>query len=284
MTVPDHLSYSSLSTYNQCPRRYYLGRVKKAEALPAWYFAIGTAVHQAIEWHLSGATVGEDEVETVFIKEVERLMLIEPDTSLWLHGGSKDEPITEERALKRAQECFETAVTILQDIDVYEVEPDITGYLPGCDLPIMAFPDLLGEHKKHGPMIVDWKSGASKPKDQLQLETYGALLKVRWFKINGNTLLAGNSSPVQYPKGAWAMLKPDLYKTGPLRVVSLKETPESMGKMFHAVEEKIQKKIWPTLSGFGCKFCEQLPNCKLKSGSNERTRYYDKSEEEGYPY
>jgi hypothetical protein len=282
MTI-DHLSYSSLSTYNQCPRRYYLGRVKKAEALPAWYFAIGTAVHQAIEWHLSGATVGEDEVETVFIKEVERLMLIEPDTSLWLHGGSKDEPITEERALKRAQECFETAVTILQDITVYEVEPDITGYLPGCDLPIMAFPDLLGEHKKHGPMIVDWKSGASKPKDQLQLETYGALLKVRYQGVPV-ARMGCNSSPVQYPKGAWAMLKPDLYKTGPLRVVSLKETPESMGKMFHAVEERIQKKIWPALPEFGCKFCEQLPNCKLKSGSNERTRYFDKAEEEGYPY
>jgi hypothetical protein len=212
-------------------------------------------------------------------------MEIEPDTSLWLHGGSKDEPITEERALKRAQECFETAVTILQDITVYEVEPDITGYLPGCDLPIMAFPDLLGEHKKHGPMIVDWKSGASKPKDQLQLETYGALLKVRWLKLNGNTLLAGNSSPVQYPKGAWAMLKPDLYKTGPLRVVSLKETPESMGKMFHAVEEKIQKKIWPTLSGFGCKFCEQQLSCKLYSGSTPQSRYYDTVEQDGgYPF
>jgi hypothetical protein len=147
----------------------------------------------------------------------------------------------------------------------------------------MAFPDLLGEHKKHGPMIVDWKSGASKPKDQLQLETYGALLKVRYQGVPV-ARMGCNSSPVQYPKGAWAMLKPDLYKTGPLRVVSLKETPESMGKMFHAVEERIQKKIWPALPEFGCKFCEQLPNCKLKSGSNERTRYFDKAEEEGYPY
>src|SRR5260221_7764772 len=167
---PDHLSYSSLSTYNQCPRRYYLGRIKKAEALPAWYFAIGTAVHSAIEAKLEGMSESSFSVESYFIAEVERLMLIEPDTSLWLHGGSKDEPVIEERALKRAQECFETALEILQDCDILEVEPDITGYLPGCNLPIMAYPDVLVEHRKHGPLIIDGNSEAIKPKHQLRLE------------------------------------------------------------------------------------------------------------------
>lgn len=277
MTI-DHLSFSSLSTYLQCPRRYYLGRVKKAEALPAWYFAIGTAVHQAIEWHLSGATVGHAEVEALFMKEVERLMLIEPDTSLWLHGGSDDEPLIEERALKRAQDCFETALTILEDVDVWEVEPDITGYLPGCSLPIVAYPDLLGEHKKHGPLIIDWKTGASKPKNNLQLDVYKALLQVR--EPGDSRLL----SPVPDFKGAWAMLKPGLYKTGPLRIVSLKETTASMGKMFHEVEEKISQKLWPAMSSFSCRFCEHQLSCKLQSGSTQRTRYFDKAEEEGYPY
>lgn len=276
MTV-DHLSYSSLSTYQACPRRYYLGRVRKAEALPAWYFAIGTAVHVAIEEWIK--TNGDPylTVESVFMAEVERLMEIEPDTSLWLSGGSKDEPIIEERALKRALECYETALTILEDVDVWEVEPDITGYLPGCTLPIMAFPDLIGEHKKHGPLIIDWKSGASKPKDQLQLEVYKALLSVR-----GGVL--PDSSPVQNIKGAWAMLKPGLYKTGPLRVVSLKETTESIGKMFADVEDRINRKIWPALPEYACRFCEQLPNCKLKSGSNPRTRFYDQAEKDGLPY
>ncbi|QIA28845.1 hypothetical protein [Streptomyces phage JXY1] len=46
----------------------------------------------------------------------------------------------------------------------------------GCEVPVKAFIDIVGEHKKHGPVIVDWKSGKSKPKNNLQLETYAVLL------------------------------------------------------------------------------------------------------------
>jgi hypothetical protein len=271
MTI-EHLSFSSLNTYNGCPRRYYLGRVKHAEALPAWYFAIGTAVHSYIELHLGGSEVS---VESLFISEVEKLQLIEADTSKWLYSGNQEAPLIEEVALKHAEACVETALTILQDVEVWEVEPDITGYLPGCSLPIKGFPDVLGEHRKHGPVILDWKTGA-KPKNALQLETYNALLEVS----RRHAAVVNRGEWV----GLWAMLKPGLYKD-PVRKVELKETPESMGAKFHEVEERIAKKIFPAMPEFACKFCEQKPNCKLQSGLTARTKYFDTVEKDGgYPF
>jgi len=271
MTI-DHLSFSSLNTYNGCPRRFYLGKVKKAEELPAWYFAGGSAVHSYIQHTILGSS--EASFESYFLAEVERYQLIEPDTSLWLHAGPQEAPLVEELALKHYEACTLTALEILLDIkDVWHVEPDITGHLPGCSLPIKAFPDLLGEHKKWGPVILDWKTG-SKPKNAIQLETYKALMNVQ----------SNNIYLPDLKTGAWAMLKPGLYKN-PLRKVELVETPESMGARFHEVELKIAKKIWPAMPEFACKFCEQRPNCKLQSGLTARTRFYDTPEKDGgFPF
>lgn len=272
----DHLSYSSLSSYKSCPRSYYLSRIKQAEGVPAWYFAVGTAVHKYIEELikkrelLRNLTTGftPRSVEDFFYDEVSKSMAIEPDTSKWLHGGSKEEPVIEDRALALAIACAEKAEDFLEDIEVWEVEPDITGHLPGCEMIIKAFPDVLGEHKKHGPVIVDWKTGKSKPKDNLQLETYNALLQHRSTEPE---------MPTGY-MGLWAMLNPDAPKARP---VTLKETPESMGKMYHEVEEKIKKGVFPALAQFNCQFCTQRLNCRTVSGKTPRTDYYDTPEKDG---
>lgn len=279
MTV-SHLSYSSLTSYSSCPRSYYLSRIKRAEAVPAWYFAIGTAVHRYIEHHLklrSGQpSPSLQTVEAYFIAEVERLMAIEPDTSKWLHGGSKDQPVIEEQALKLAEDCVDKALVFLEDVEVWEVEPDITGYLPGCSLPIKAFPDLLGEHKKHGPAIVDWKTGKSKPKDNLQLETYHCLQRIRE-KSSRYSI----RPDLEYT-GLWAMLNPDAPQARPVKLV---KTPAEMGALYAEVERKINQGAFPANVQFNCKFCDQLPNCMTKSGANERTRYYDTPEKDGViPY
>src|SRR5207249_2321767 len=124
MTI-DHLSYSSLTSYSSCPRSYYLSRMKRAEGTPAWYFAVGTAVHSYIEHYLKQSSSPLKSVEAYFYSEVERLMAIEPDTNKWLHGGSEDEPVIEERALKLAEACVDKALIFLEDFEVWEVEPEI---------------------------------------------------------------------------------------------------------------------------------------------------------------
>src|SRR5690349_23433457 len=198
MKTPDHLSYSALSAYQKCPRSFQLSRMLKAEEIPAWYFAVGTAVHQFVETRLQG---GSPDIEELFLAEVERLMEIEPDTHKWAHAGSEDAPVVEEKALRLAQDCAERAIALLDEIDVWEVELDVSGMLPGCPLPVMGFADIIGEHKKHGPIIGDWKTGKSRPKNALQLETYNALINVTKPKYFDT-----------YFKGLWLMVNPDAAK------------------------------------------------------------------------
>lgn len=268
MIQPTHLSYSSLSSYKSCPRSYYLSRVKRAEPVPAWYFIVGTSVHTCIESSLNG---DDFDIEQAFYSEVERAMLVDPDVSVWLHGGGKDEPVVEDRALGLARSCLGSALEFLEDVEVWAVEYDLTGHLPGVSLPIKAFPDLVGEHKKHGPVIIDWKTGKSRG-DKLQLETYNALSQV-----------SDNPFLLDVPfKGWFQMLNPAAQKARPFK---FKETVSSMAKMYAEVEASILKGVYPAIPQFNCGFCTMKPNCKLMSGSTPRTRYYDTPEKDGgYPF
>lgn len=47
--IPDHVSYSSLSTYLDCGWMYILTRAVKVPEKPAWWFIGGNAVHEATE-------------------------------------------------------------------------------------------------------------------------------------------------------------------------------------------------------------------------------------------
>lgn len=270
MMLPDHLSYSSLSSLDSCPRSYYLSRLKRAEAVPAWYFVVGSAVHATIEQYLK-----DDEVipiEIHFDHQVLKARQIEPDTSLWMHGGSKDEPVIEERALKLAQDCVERALEYLEDFTVWGVEPDITGRLPGCDVPIKAFPDLIGEHRKNGPLIVDWKTGTTRG-NRLQLETYNALCMVP----RAVDLPFTEHASLIF-KGQFIMLNP---KAGNSRPLELKETPESMGARYQEAYEQIKRGGFPVLPSTRCDWCDMKPNCKTMSGATKRATYYDTPEKDG---
>lgn len=268
---PEHLSYSSLAKYEGCPRSYYLSKVRKAEELPAWYFMTGSAIHDGIEIFLK--TGEKKSTAELFYPHVEKGLKIEPNMSLWLAAGSKDDPVVEDRAEAHVAQCLERAYEWLEGIEVWAVESDITGRLPGCEKPIKAFPDIIGEHEEHGPSIVDWKSGSSKPKSPLQLETYKALLMV-------NPELADLN---RASKGIWVMLKDGTPKARPIDLTGV--DPVALGKRYQEALEKIRQGIFPTNSGFMCNYCEQNPNCNLVSGPNARTLYYDKViEDGGYPF
>jgi RecB family exonuclease len=248
MTV-DHLSFSALSAYQKCPRSFQLSRVIRAEETPAWYFAVGTAVHQFVE---------------LFLAEVERLMEIEPDTHKWAHAGSKEAPVVEEKALRLAQECAERAIALLDEIDVWEVELDVSGTLPGCPLPVMGFADIIGEHKKHGPIIGDWKTGKSRPKSALQLETYNALINITKPKYFDTPF-----------KGLWLMVNPEAAKN--TRPVVFKETTVTMGNMYGDVARHIARGTFPArIKRWECDHCHQKPNCLAASGPTARTLHYEK--------
>ncbi len=274
--TPEHMSFSALRQYEDCGRAYYLSRYVKAEAKQTYFFPLGTAVHQSIESYIKGEFFSTREI---FFKLVEDQMKIDPDDVNWLSGGPVDNPTIRGRALEIAEQCVGNAIIFLEDMDVWEVEYDATGMLPGCEVPIKAFVDIIGEHKKHGPCIVDWKSGKQKPKTNLQLETYASLLSQP--SISGNDHLFTEHGSLAF-RGLWAMLHPEASKARPVDLSNVDAS--ALGARYQKAYEQIKKKVWKPNPGFDCKFCIMAPNCNVESPMTERSNYYDKSSEEGIPF
>ena len=266
-----HISYSQYNTYTNCPRSWYLGKVRKAEEKQTWYIPIGTAVHSMVEAYLADPSQLPS-AEEFFYPLISAQMQVEPDLSKWLAGGSREAPATEDRALQQVKDCFARALEFLDDIDVWEVELDVSWNLPGLEVPVKAYADVIGEHKKHGPTILDWKTGSSKPKDAFQLETYAALL------LNPTN----KSYEIHDFTGVWAMLKPGTSVAKPIDLSDVK--PAEVGALYQAVYEKMKAKLYPTKHGFNCNFCFHQENCLLTAGPTARAVYYDRAHEDGYPF
>lgn len=270
----EHLSYSALSRYEECPRSFYLGRVKRAEEKQTWFFPLGSAVHLCVEDYLQ--TGDAPSFEDRFYPLIEAQMKIDPVDVNWLAGGSQDDPIIRDKAVELGKRCVDNAIKFLDDIEVWEVEYDASGMIAGCEVPIKAFIDIVGEHKKHGPVIVDWKSGKNKPKNNLQLETYAVLLNNTDHPFNEHTA-------IQFDVGLWAMVNPDASKARPVKGLASVDA-DALGRRYQAAYNDIKQKKWKANAGFHCRFCVMAPNCLVEAGPTQRARFYDKSEDEGFPF
>ena len=263
-----HISYSQHSSYSKCPRSWYLSKVIKAPERPAWYTIIGSSVHAMIEDWLGPEDTprpAEDYFHPLILSAMER----EPDVDQWMHSLDGDGvPLVRERALEFVKVAFERALDFLEDIDVWEVEYDASGYLPGCKPEIKAFVDIIGEHKKRGPVILDWKTG--KHKDPFQLETYSALLRQPKHQM--------------FPQfGYFAMLAPWAPQS---RYKDLSGVdPAAVGAKYQETWSAIQARFYKTTHTEAiCGFCFQRDNCLLRSENKERAEYYDRSADDGFPF
>jgi len=262
----DYISYSQYKSYS-CPRNWYLSKIRNAESRQTWYIPVGTVVHDGIEAHLKGEHF---DLTQKFYDLVAKQMQIEPDLSRWLAGGPKDAPVIEGKALQLAKDCYEKALEELAQVDVWEVEYEATGRLPSLEVPVVAYVDILGEHKKKGPVVYDWKTGSTKP-DNFQLETYAALV----------TQLPPMND-VSSLHGRYIMLAPGRPTT---RFVDLsKVDPAEVGKKYQEVYDRMKAKRYEAKAGFGCAWCFNQDNCLVNAGMTKRAVYYDKSEEDGLPF
>lgn len=273
----EYISYSQYSTFTQCPRARYLSKVRAGEETQTWYLPMGTSVHRMIEDHLGGIDVTEASAEAYFYPLVEAQLGIEPDTSKWLAAGPKDSPVVEERALALVRSCFTRALEELEQIDVWEVEYDASGRLPGLDVPVRAFIDIVGEHKKKGPVLLDWKTGSTKP-GNFQLETYGALLQSPTLDGGDHPFTEHGTLPF---KGRYVMLKPGAPNT---RYIDASVDPTEVGAKYQKVVNAIRAQDLRADKGFQCRFCLQQDNCLANAGPTPRAKYYDKSDEDGIPF
>lgn len=257
----DHLSYSSLTTWERCHKSYQLSRILHAQAQPAWYFVGGTAVHSALEDHDNGKPVKE--WKDYFYPEVRKALAREPDHKSWLSGGNPDEPDQGDAWMTIGPQCIDNWKGFTSGVfQVDAVELDVTQRLPGSHLKIKGFVDSVGVHKEHGRMIVDRKTGKNKPKDKgLQVKVYTAL----YLMTTGEVI----------NKGAYFMAREGVlskvYEFDPM------ETLLDMGKKFKTVAAEIGAGDFPAKVEYSCRFCDQAPNCFAYSGDTQRTRYYDPS-------
>lgn len=187
-----------------------------------------------------------------------------------------------QKAVDMGKACVENAFKFLEKMDVWHVEYEATGRLPGCDVPIKAFLDIVGEHEDYGPVVVDWKSSAAKPKNDVQLQTYCALLRVPQDGGNDHPFTEHGSLLLN---GYWAMLRPGAKpKTDKARFVDMSNLDiHALGARYQEAYEKMQAKQYQATSSF-CNFCTQKPNCLAQSGPTKRALYYDKSETDGIPF
>lgn len=259
ITLP-HLSFSTWNSYNNCPRQMYLGKVRNAWARGAWFFLSGTAVHEAVEARLKGEPY---DVRQNIYRLVADQMKTDPDVDNWHHGTYPEgEPAVKENAIKLAEDCIQEAYRWLDEEfeEIAMIEADVTGNLPGCELPIKGYVDVLGVHKKHGPVIGDWKSSASKPKNNFQLQTYAALLM--------------EQGVTRYEKGMWFMLRPGTSRARPVDLSNV--DPAAVGAKYQETYEKIKAGVFPTEhSNWNCRTCVQDLNCSVRSPKTERSNYYD---------
>lgn len=257
-----HLSYSSLTTWERCGKQFELGRIVKAEPIPAVYFVAGTAVHKATENHDRGNP--EQSWKDLFYSGVEEALVTEPNVHEWMSGGSELDPDDCDKWMELGPLCisnWKTFVSTEFDVDKRDIECDVTTYLPGLDIPVKGFIDRTGFHKKHGHMIIDIKAGRNTPKDKgMQLGIYSALYEHKFgIRIN---------------KGAYYMAREGRLS----RPYDLSDyTIEKVAGIFRATALKIGAGRYPAKQEFTCRFCDQRLNCFKVSGDTPRTRYYDRS-------
>lgn len=178
-----------------------------------------------------------------------------------------------QKAVDTGKACVENAFKFLEKFSVLHVEYRLFNKLPGLDIPILGFADLIGHHEDHGILLVDMKSSAQKPKNNMQLETYNALAEE-------DEQLDGYG-PF---KGYWLMVRPDAKpKTEKARLFDFEMSAEQIGARYQKVYEAMQAKQYQATSKF-CDFCTQKPNCLAQSGPTKRALYYDKSETDGIPF
>lgn len=269
MAIP-HLSYSSVNAFDRCPKSFQLSRIINAQALPAVYFALGSAVHSITEsidleeqsaQSLTRGYTGDDFKE-VFYSEIEKGLEREPDFSKWLCGGSDGPVASAEKALETGPQSIKNWMNFTKDtFKVSEVELEVTCRLPGMYLKTKGFVDRVGDHIDHGRMIIDIKTGANKPKDKgKQLKDYAALLTASTGEV--------------VTKGAYFMTQEGKMS----KVYDLSDsTPETLGAANKEKLREMNASDYPAVREFTCKFCDQKLNCFAYSGDTARTRYYDPS-------
>lgn len=265
-----------MTTWQQCGKKYQLDKIQHAPAVPAWWFAGGTAVHACTEEY-DRLTLGGDpaafnlqaEWAKAWDREVARLDAREPDRSKWRRSKEGyDEwqrvgPGMVQAWIDWRTRC-EYKIWISPDGEP-GIELDISGELPGCPTPLKGFVDRVF----HDPLldqtiIIDLKTGARDPESSLQFGVYAAALQARY-----GIQAAWGGAFMNRRGGVSRPYRLDMY------------TPAYMGRMFAALDRGVTAQAFlPKISPL-CHYCDVNAACYAYGGREAQN--YDPDHPDNIP-
>lgn len=273
-----HLSYSTLDSWFSCPKAVELRKIQGAPAIPAWWFAGGSAVHKATEdydrWTLLDPTqrpkfsIGEA-FSTAFAAEVAELDEKSPDRTAWRHAGPKDAPETYDRWMKLGPLLVGNYIKWRRSTDyviwdaaehhqgpgdsrstAVGIEIDLSFTPPGCDREIKAYADRIFFSPSLDQIhIIDLKTGTRGPNNPLQFGVYRAGLEARHGVVAATGMAFMNREA--RPGKAFDLAK---------------YTPEYVGRLFGALSRAVDARVWPAHKGSSCRMCDVQESCYTNDG------------------
>lgn len=206
VSLPEHVSHSQLSSWvGRCQVAFFLERIAKAPALPAWWLLGGSAVHEVTEeLDRRGLEFGLDPAEMSVTLELEELFLGNLDKQIreaeeasavpkedWLAAGfrpKQDEGYWRRSGPQMVQnwltwrentgwKIWELAAGLTPAI---ELKLDVTSELNGVPRSVLGAPDRVMVLPNGELVIVDVKSGSTTPKTVLQQGLYATMLEIEY--------------------------------------------------------------------------------------------------------
>jgi len=171
--LPDHLSYSQISTYLACPLRYKLQYVEQIPpAFKSAALAFGSAIHESVgafyHQHLIGDSLRPDQMLDVYREALRN----GDDTELRFFNGDNEESLVKkaQQMLAVFHEAFNPSIEVIGVEEFFEFS---IGDLP----PFCGYIDLIEQNGGGQITVADLKTAARKPTNgsvhqNLQLTAY----------------------------------------------------------------------------------------------------------------
>ncbi|HWQ22104.1 MAG TPA: PD-(D/E)XK nuclease family protein [Clostridia bacterium] len=166
--IAEPLSYSRVSTYAECPRKFELKYVQKIPEPAHWYFSYGKSIHAVLERLLSchlredGLLYGDD--AALFPTSLSQLL-----DENWLTEGYAD-PVDEQRKRRQALRVLTAFFPVFQSTwqQTIYVEHLINTKIDG--IPFVGIVDRIDRIDDNAIRIVDYKS--AKPREASALTSH----------------------------------------------------------------------------------------------------------------